>query len=101
MSAGLIIIDLYRPFRGHERVAFMDPAPWMEDGMCHGCEDPDIFFPENDAKATRQAKRLCARCPVRAACAEYAIDRPHLAGIWGGLTSADRSRIRRQSRGVR
>lgn len=38
------------------------------------------------------AKGICAKCPVRRACLNYAIvnDEP---GIWGGLTEAERNRF--------
>lgn len=35
----------------------------------------------------REAKEVCATCPVKAACLAAATDGDH--GIWGGLTRAD------------
>jgi len=38
---------------------------WHERAACRG-EDPDLFFPEaGDTIATRKARAICARCPVR------------------------------------
>ena len=44
----------------------------------------------------RQAKAICARCPVRIECLEYAvrIREPH--GIWGGLNELERRILLRE-----
>jgi WhiB family redox-sensing transcriptional regulator len=44
----------------------------------------------------RQAKGICARCPVRIECLEYAvrIREPH--GIWGGLNELERRILLRE-----
>ena len=67
---------------------------------CQG-SDPEAWFPDkNDANYgygfnyTRQAKALCAQCPVRRECAEYAIAAIEPHGIWGGLSIEDRQDIR-------
>ena len=62
--------------------------------------DPEAFFPtakEHSAAHARQAepaKRVCAACPVRAGCLQYAL-RTGVAGVWGGTTDEERRRIRR------
>jgi WhiB family transcriptional regulator, redox-sensing transcriptional regulator len=62
---------------------------WIEDAACAG-EDPDMFFPKRDAPA-RAAKAVCAGCPVREACRDYAVRAPiMLAGVWGGTTERER-----------
>ena len=41
------------------------------------------------------ALEVCAGCPVRRECADYAVAAgPRLGGVWGGLTAAERARIR-------
>jgi hypothetical protein len=40
------------------------------------------------------AQRTCRVCPVRVPCLEYAMARPELDGIWGGLTERQRTRRR-------
>ena len=52
----------------------------------------------NQAQAV-VAKRICAACPVRAKCLEYALSgadtwRGITTGIWGGTTPRERSRLR-------
>ncbi|MFF5968187.1 WhiB family transcriptional regulator [Streptomyces collinus] len=67
------------------------PGSWPET-PCK--ERPDLFVdssrhtPLKDDLTT--AKALCDRCPVREACADYAIDNGYRDGVWGGLTIAER-----------
>ena len=37
-----------------------------------------------------EAKALCAACPVRAECLEFALETGQVHGIWGGLTAQER-----------
>lgn len=57
--------------------------------------DPEVFFPDDRGDGGR-AKAICATCPVRVDCAEFAISQPNLSGIWGGTSYKERARIRRQ-----
>ena len=43
----------------------------------------------------RRAKSICAACPVRQRCLEYAIAADERYGIWGGLTKDERRMLRR------
>lgn len=63
------------------------PGPWSKLAICAG-ESPDIFFPSNGNPATR-ARQICACCPVRRDCAEYATEADEF-GIWGGLDQEQR-----------
>lgn len=75
---------------------------WWSEANCSGT-DPEAFFPEKggtDASETAVAKRVCGGCPVSVQCGEWALDRPDLSGIWGGMTERERRAIRRQSRRV-
>jgi WhiB family transcriptional regulator, redox-sensing transcriptional regulator len=70
---------------------------WQQDAACKDTPDPDVFFPGKgeDAEA---AKQVCAGCPVLGECLEFALatmrapDRDH--GVYGGLTPAERARLR-------
>ena len=44
---------------------------WRQRAACRGV-DPDIFYPVSDEEAG-PAKTICAQCPVREACLEYAL----------------------------
>ena len=69
------------------------PPPWVEAGLC-GQTDPDAFFPDKGG-SNRAAKKVCARCDVRADCLADALAEPDPGGVWGGTTEAERHRIRR------
>ncbi|MGH3500941.1 MAG: WhiB family transcriptional regulator [Nocardioidaceae bacterium] len=73
-------------------LAVLDLQPWMEDALC-AQTDPEVFFPDKGQSA-KQAKRVCARCPVQQPCLAYALDRPELQGVWGGLTERERRQLR-------
>lgn len=47
--------------------------------------------------AIMEAKNICAGCPVRNLCLEYALDNEEDFGIWGGLTPRERRMVRRRS----
>lgn len=70
-----------------------DQREWMVDARCLDA-DPEAFFPEKGG-STREAKRICADCPVTEACLEYALENDERFGIWGGLSERERRRVRR------
>ncbi|MGB8227847.1 MAG: WhiB family transcriptional regulator [Pseudonocardiaceae bacterium] len=45
--------------------------------------DPDLWFADSPA-GLEQAKRLCAGCPIKAACLDSALSRQEPWGVWGG-----------------
>ncbi len=49
-----------------------DELGWQDQALC-AQTDPEAFFPEKGG-STREAKRVCRSCEVRAECLEYA---PH------------------------
>lgn len=74
---------------------------WQELGHCRSV-DPLLFFhPQNERGSSRtrrdqSAKRVCASCPVRLECADYAIRAREPYGVWGGLSEVDREVIYRK-----
>lgn len=74
---------------------------WQERGLCRSA-DPLLFFhPQNERGSSRvrrdqSAKRVCASCPVRLECADYAIRAREPYGVWGGLSEDDREQIFRR-----
>jgi WhiB family redox-sensing transcriptional regulator len=69
---------------------------WRQRSACRGV-DPDIFYPATDEEAD-EAKAICAVCPVREACLEYALANRERDGVWGGATERERRRLVRQRR---
>lgn len=66
---------------------------WQDRALC-AQTDPEAFFPEKGG-STREAKKICQRCPVRAECLEYALAHDERFGIWGGLSERERRRLKR------
>jgi len=82
----------------NEMSAFMNPddeRPWAARSECRG-EDPTIFFPGTDDDPAI-GLAICARCPVRQECLEYAIEARERYGIWGGTTERQRRRMVRRT----
>jgi WhiB family redox-sensing transcriptional regulator len=70
-----------------------EEASWQERALC-AQTDPEAFFPEKGG-STREAKRICASCEVRAECLEYALAHDERFGIWGGMSERERRRLKR------
>lgn len=93
---------------------------WREAGRCNDgtAENVALFYGEHvcgvqcdgeggcrDARKekgrvdrVREAKAICARCPVCETCLDYAIVTAEQFGIWGGKTERERRAIRKQRR---
>jgi WhiB family redox-sensing transcriptional regulator len=75
---------------------------WRQHARC-GQVDPELFFPVvEDSPAliaqVEAAKAICADCPVRETCLEFALTSlSH--GIAGGLTALERAQLRATQRG--
>ena len=69
---------------------------WRQQAACRDA-DTELFFPESDADAG-PALAICATCPVREACLDFALATNQADGIWGGATEAERRRLRRRRR---
>ncbi|BAX98880.1 transcriptional regulator WhiB [Mycobacteroides stephanolepidis] len=82
---------------------------WKRQAACRGHPRPDIFYPDparSEATIKRskselkrrlivaEAKRVCAACPVRVECLNYADEILDYHGIWGGKTGRERGRKR-------
>jgi WhiB family transcriptional regulator, redox-sensing transcriptional regulator len=74
---------------------------WLDDARCAG-EDESIFFPDRyDGGYSQLAFQICAACPVRAECLEFAMVNRIGWGVFGGLTAAQRFPNRRELRAAR
>lgn len=77
-----------------EIVTTYDPNDWRLDAACRHL-DTAIFFPETEEDVA-VAKAICATCPVREACLEFALVTRQDDGVWGGLDETERRRVRRR-----
>lgn len=75
-----------------EQVVVM--GEWVEHAACSGV-NPDLFFPDRGASLV-DAQRVCACCPVRVDCLEYALETGEKFGVWGGKSERERRLLRRQ-----
>lgn len=66
--------------------------PWMSNAACTEI-DPDMWFPEPGG-SIQQQQAICADCPVRNLCLEYALRNDIEHGIWGGLSPKHRKKLR-------
>ena len=67
---------------------------WQDRALC-AQTDPEAFFPEKGG-STREAKRVCTGCEVRAECLEYALANDERFGIWGGLSERERRKLKKR-----
>lgn len=73
--------------------------PWQLRAACRG-PDTWMFFPpgqperkDEREQRERRAKAVCARCPVRLECLDYALRTREPYGIWGGRTESERAAL--------
>lgn len=66
---------------------------WRDGALCAQI-GPSLFFPGKGG-SDGKAKAVCAACPSRPECLEFAL-KHDLLGIWGGTSYTDRERIRLQ-----
>lgn len=53
--------------------------------------DPDWFFAQRGTREYRVAKALCKSCPVRVACAAFAVTEEIPHGLFGGQDDGQRA----------
>jgi WhiB family redox-sensing transcriptional regulator len=69
---------------------------WMKSAACRGM-GPDLFFPGR-GKSPQEVQAICASCPVRDRCDDYAERTRPDGGIWGGVTELGRKKRRKERR---
>lgn len=68
---------------------------WQDDAECAEIAS-EFFFPDEDnliAGNYKVARTICAGCPVKVQCLEYAVANDERFGMWGGLKPGERSRL--------
>jgi WhiB family transcriptional regulator, redox-sensing transcriptional regulator len=74
---------------------------WQDRAACVGTDTQLFFGPDGERGQEREireakAKAICALCPVRAQCLDYALTNSIKQGIWGGLNCEERAWERRR-----
>ncbi len=64
---------------------------WQKRAACAETDEPDKFFPSGGAPSWER-KKVCAGCPVRDDCLDWALVHDE-QGIWGGLTEGERRKL--------
>ena len=72
-------------------------AHWGEAALCAQV-GPSFFFPE-DGESVEQARRICAKCPVRIECLTDAVRTAEHDGIRAGFDMRDIYMTARHTRG--
>ncbi|MEU9145685.1 WhiB family transcriptional regulator [Streptomyces sp. NPDC048349] len=72
---------------------------WQTRAACRDLGSGRFYHPAGERGEDREerdaaAKRVCAVCPVRAACLEHALRTREPFGVWGGLTEEERRSLR-------
>ncbi|MCF3119002.1 WhiB family transcriptional regulator [Streptomyces arenae] len=74
---------------------------WLRRAACRNA-DPELFFPVGAQgpalRDVRAAKRICASCPVRRECLDWALTTGQTSGVWGGTSEEERVTLRRAER---
>jgi WhiB family redox-sensing transcriptional regulator len=95
MAAGPASERYPEPAVGEPTAGGEGELEWQERALC-AQTDPEAFFPEKGG-STREAKKVCAACEVRAECLEYALVNDERFGIWGGLSERERRRAKKEA----
>ena len=85
------------------RQALRVPLAALDGAACKGADLELFFGPFAEFETARQqreakATAICAGCPVRAECLEYALDAREAYGVWGGTTEDERRPLLRRRR---
>jgi WhiB family transcriptional regulator, redox-sensing transcriptional regulator len=76
---------------------------WRDRAACRDA-DPELFFPVSSigpgARQIAEAKAVCAGCPVRDRCLDYALANGLDHGVFGGTTDEERRQLIRRRAAV-
>jgi len=82
-------------FKHNDYSAQRDKLEWQSDALC-AQTDPELFFSNYAAQENRiiAAKKICANCIVARKCLNYALDNPRDEGVLGGMSAAERKKLK-------
>lgn len=89
---------------GHRKRTVLElDIPELPLAVCKGYEPLSDFHPKAGSSGAK-AKLICAGCPEKQACLDYAMnwERRHnerMSGVWGGFTELEREQLREDERG--
>ena len=59
---------------------------WRDRALCKG-QDTTMFY---DQRYYHSVRKMCAECPSRSECLDFAVRNDIRFGLWGGLTHKER-----------
>lgn len=65
---------------------------WRDQAACIGMPE-SMFFIER-GQSDKPAKAICATCPVKAPCLDFALRNAEQHGVWGGTSERQRRKLR-------
>lgn len=72
---------------------------WMNQAACSTVSGTWFFTPDENGSRRGEnklpGKAVCQGCPVRVECLDHAMRNNEKHGIWGGLSSRERQKLRR------
>lgn len=70
---------------------------WLGDARCRTLplDKLNLFFVDAGRSLSREAKALCAECPVRSDCLAHAYDHDIASGYFGGMSPSRRRSLSR------
>ena len=85
----MLNIELY-PYRPDHQEPRTD---WRDHAACRFA-DPELFFPMSPSGPSldqiERARAICATCPVRRECLQFALATRQAHGVWGGMSEQER-----------
>ena len=78
--------------------AIVEHWDWQLGASCRGMDVGHFYHPPDERNAAREqriadAKAICRRCPVIAACLDHALRVREPYGIWGGHSEDERAAL--------
>jgi len=70
----------------------LDRPAWQQQAACHGMTA--LFFPTR-GQDVKHVRHICAACPVRTECLDFALDNGIQHGIFVGTSERERRTMRR------
>ena len=105
--AGVHVVTYWRPRQSsadeianaflRELAGFRRRYGWMDRAACAQVGG-DMWYPEQ-GESVEPAKQVCARCPVKAECLDFALETGDRWGVWGALSDRQRRAVRRSRAG--
>lgn len=76
--------------------AYEGTLGWQDAALC-AQSDAELWFPTQGRSMGHEAKKICASCPVKRQCLDYALAENIVDGIYEGVSERDRRALRNRA----